>query len=153
MGRSAIIAVLLTSPLLLGWGWHDEHRSLEWPHAGPMPDDPVKVKPYTYSPITSGNQSYRPIDPMPWGDMNRRVAPPGSLPGAPPAKGQKGGASPAKPAMPQTTAPSAPTTSQATSPVGSIPATQMPAAPAAPSTPMDHSKHGGSAPQSEAKKP
>jgi hypothetical protein len=51
-----------------------------------MPDDPVKVRPLAYEPITKGAKSYRPVEPMPWGDVNRRVAPPGSLPGAPPKK-------------------------------------------------------------------
>lgn len=85
MRRLKIALVVLLAQGLLGWG--DRHE-LQWPQAGPKPDDPVKVKPYTYAPIATGNRSYRPIDPMPWGDVNRRVAPPGSLPGAPPAKRQ-----------------------------------------------------------------
>lgn len=48
----------------------------EWPQSGPMPDDPVKVRPHRYQPVTSGLKSYRPVEPMPWGDANRRVAPP-----------------------------------------------------------------------------
>lgn len=59
---------------------------LQWPHSGPMPDDPVKIRPHRYESIGAGNKSYRPIEPMPWGDVNTRVAPPGSLPGAPPVK-------------------------------------------------------------------
>jgi hypothetical protein len=63
-----------------------------------MPDDPVKVKPLKYEPIGKGNRSYRPIDPMPWGDVNKRVAPPGSFPGAPPASPEmKSGGTPTKP--------------------------------------------------------
>lgn len=85
MRHLKIAAIILLAHGLLGSG---EKHSLEWPQAGPMPDDPVKVKPLVYTPITAGNRSYRPIDPMPWGDVNRRVAPPGSLPGAPPAKRQ-----------------------------------------------------------------
>jgi hypothetical protein len=58
--------------LLLG-GWGD--RYLDWPHAGPMPDQPVAV-PLTHdNSIMSGTRSYRPVEPMPWGDVNRRVAP------------------------------------------------------------------------------
>ena len=78
-----IVVALVALAALPGWGLRD--REPEWPHAGPMPDTPVKVKPLRYDPITKGSQSYRPIAPMPWGDVNRRVAPPGSLPGAPPA--------------------------------------------------------------------
>lgn len=97
MRRTSILAVLMVAPALLGWGWPSDRHTLEWPHAGPMPDDPVKVAPYRYAPVTSGNQSYRPIDPLPWGDVNRRVAPPGSLPGAPPARQPQGGATPGAP--------------------------------------------------------
>ena len=85
MRRLKIAVVILLAQGLLGWA--DRHE-LEWLQAGAMPDDPVKVKPHAYLPITTGNRSYRPIDPMPWGDVNRRVAPPGSLPGAPPVKRQ-----------------------------------------------------------------
>jgi hypothetical protein len=66
---------------------------LPWPHSGPMPDDPVKVRPLRYEAIGAGNKSYRPIEPMPWGDVNTRVAPPGSLPGAPPKKNGAGSGS------------------------------------------------------------
>ncbi len=90
MKRLMAIAVLAAVPALLGWGELRDRHSLEWPHSGSMPDDPVKVKPSTYVPITSGNQSYRPIDPMPWGDVNRRVAPPGTLPGGPSPRGAPG---------------------------------------------------------------
>jgi hypothetical protein len=40
------------------------------------PDDPTaRVKANRYSPVTSGTKSYRPVGPLPWGDVNRRVAP------------------------------------------------------------------------------
>ncbi|MFZ1104093.1 MAG: hypothetical protein WAN86_14840 [Hyphomicrobiaceae bacterium] len=40
------------------------------------PDDPgAPVKANRYSPVTSGTKSYRPVQPLPWGDVNRRVAP------------------------------------------------------------------------------
>jgi len=51
----------------------------------------VTVKPLRYESITKGTRSYRPIEPMAWGDVNSRVAPRGSLPGAPPVPpGRKG---------------------------------------------------------------
>ena len=135
-----LVLALAASVLLTGWGLRD--RDPEWPHSGPMPDDPVKVKPYAYAPISQDNQSYRPIDPLRWGDVNRRVAPPGSLPGAPPAKGLKGGTTSTAPAAPQAAPPAAPMVS---------PPSPLPSAP--PMAPMDHSKHGGPSPQPEAKKP
>ena len=73
---------LLALSTLAGWGW-PRHDETEWPHSGPMPDDPVTVRPHRYESITKGLQSYRPVQPMPWGDVNRRVAPPGSLPSPP----------------------------------------------------------------------
>ncbi|MEQ1613825.1 MAG: hypothetical protein ABL904_13840 [Hyphomicrobiaceae bacterium] len=84
MSVQKLIVALAATVVLTGWGVRE--REPEWPHAGPMPDEPVAVKPFRYAPITKGVQSYRPINPMPWGDVNRRVAPPGSLPGGPPAK-------------------------------------------------------------------
>jgi hypothetical protein len=41
------------------------------------PDDPgARVPPAGYAPVTAGSKSYRPVEPLPWGDINRRVAPP-----------------------------------------------------------------------------
>jgi hypothetical protein len=41
------------------------------------PDDPAaRVPDARYEPITSGTKSYRPVEPLPWPDVNRRVAPP-----------------------------------------------------------------------------
>lgn len=43
------------------------------------PADPAaRVPPARYESITAGGKSYRPVEPMPWADVNRRVAPPGS---------------------------------------------------------------------------
>lgn len=40
------------------------------------PDDPgAPVPANRYAPIFSGTKSYRPVQPLPWGDVNRRVAP------------------------------------------------------------------------------
>lgn len=95
MRRSIALAAIAVTPLLLGWGWHRDHDRLDWPQSGRMPDEPVPVQPYRYAPVTSGNKSYRPIAPLPWGGVNNRVAPPGTLPGSPPAKKQQGGEAPA----------------------------------------------------------
>jgi hypothetical protein len=43
---------------------------------GPTPDDPcAKVPPTRYSSVMAGAKTYRPVEPMPWGDINRRMAP------------------------------------------------------------------------------
>jgi len=94
--RLRLWIIIAASPLLAGWGGPD----LEWPHAGPVPDHPASGGPSNYRSITAGTKSYRPVEPLPWGDVNRRVAPPGAL-------DSKGGATPknGKPAPPQQPAP------------------------------------------------
>jgi hypothetical protein len=60
------------------------------------PDDPeAAVPPSQYGAVSSGTKSYRPVEPLPWGDVNRRVAPQADRPsrpqapsGAPAAKGR-----------------------------------------------------------------
>ncbi len=43
---------------------------------GRGPADPAAgVPPTRYSPVISGTKSYRPVEPLPWGDVNRRVMP------------------------------------------------------------------------------
>lgn len=120
MRSNRLLVALLAATALTGWGVRDDGP--EWPHSGPMPDNPVKVRPLRYESIGRGAQSYRPIAPMPWGDVNKRVAPPGSLPGTPPAK--KGSAAPAPAQVSVPAAPVAPTSPMA--PVS--PATVPPAA-------------------------
>jgi len=51
------------------------------------PDDPgARVSADQYRPVLSGTKSYRPVEPLPWPDVNRRV-------GAPPER-QNGGSVP-----------------------------------------------------------
>ncbi|MBY0560065.1 hypothetical protein [Hyphomicrobium sp.] len=64
-----LIAALLV-PTLTAWG-----EAPTWPVSGPMPDRPVSVREQSYAPVNAGAKSYRPVEPMPWGDINRRVAP------------------------------------------------------------------------------
>lgn len=173
MRRTSVLVVVVLAPALLGWGWPQDRHALEWPQAGPMPDDPVKVKPYVYAPVTSGNQSYRPIEPLPWGDVNRRVAPPGSLPGAPPAKKQGSDAAPAvapklaspstppvpvaPKALPNTPAvpASAPKATLAPSgiPPGQVAPVLRQAPQSSPPTAVDHKKHGSPVTTPEGPKP
>ena len=37
------------------------------------------IPPARYSPVLSGSQSFRPVQPLPWGDVNRRVMPSDAL--------------------------------------------------------------------------
>jgi hypothetical protein len=47
--------------------------------AAASPDDPgTPVPPSRYRPVISGTKSYRPVEPLPWDDVNKRVAPKGS---------------------------------------------------------------------------
>lgn len=91
-----LLVAALCGVLLTGWG--GRHSDPPWPHTGPMPDDPVQVRPHRYEPVTKGNLSYRPTDPMPWGDVNKRVAPQGALP--PPAFAAPQATEPAYPVPP-----------------------------------------------------
>lgn len=59
-------------------GWSDREPS--WPHAGSLPDEPIPVPVQAYRPVVAGIKSYRPVEPRPWGEINRQVAPPGVLP-------------------------------------------------------------------------
>ena len=74
--RIAVLAAV--SVLLTGWG----HRPPDWPYSGPMPDEAVGIPHAKYSPVDGGTNSYRPVEPMPWGDINKQVAPQAKPPGA-----------------------------------------------------------------------
>jgi hypothetical protein len=66
-------ALLLVAVMPLVGGWAD--RDPSWPYAGPTPDQPVKGPPTRYKTVGMGTKSYRPVEPMPWGEVNKRVAP------------------------------------------------------------------------------
>ena len=69
--RVRLLFLLAILPLLSGWG----DRVPGWPLFGAMPDEPTAVPKARYVPLGTGTKSYRPVEPMPWGDLNRRVAP------------------------------------------------------------------------------
>lgn len=50
-------------------------RELAYPYAAHDPANPNEGGSARYSSVTAGLQSYRPVDPLPWGDVNRRVSP------------------------------------------------------------------------------
>ena len=89
--KAQLLIVLAASPLLAGW------EPLPWPHAGRMPDDPEAGGSSPYQSITAGTTSYRPVEPLSWEDLNRRVAPKGALPPKeqPAPNGKDGKAAPA----------------------------------------------------------
>lgn len=68
-----IRVLLALAVMLLVGGWAE--RDPIWPYAGPAPDQPVEVPPARYKALGMGTKSYRPVEPMPWGDVNKRVAP------------------------------------------------------------------------------
>ena len=95
--RLPISALLLVT--LTAWRAADP----PWPASGPSPDEPGHGR-GAYKSVTDGTRSFRPVDPMPWGDANRRVSPPGTAE-TPPVTDQpalpKPDAAPAAPAAPQ----------------------------------------------------
>ena len=93
-----LIAIVLL-PTLAGWS----DRDPSWPHSGPMPDEAVHVPSAPYVPIGAGTNSYRPVEPMPWGAVNQRVAPQSAVPApssAPAANGSSDSKPDAMPAQP-----------------------------------------------------
>jgi len=53
------------------------------------PADPgASVPAARYKPVTAGTKTFRPVEPLPWGDVNRRVTPPDAADPPPPPKGQ-----------------------------------------------------------------
>lgn len=69
--RVRLLFLLAILPCLSGWG----DREPGWPYSGALPDEPIAVPAARYVPLGVGTKSYRPVEPMPWGDVNRRVMP------------------------------------------------------------------------------
>ena len=74
MPTRLLIAVIA---LLALTAWRDADP--EWPVSGAMPDEPGHAR-FSYDPVNKGTRSFCPVEPMPWGDVNRRVAPPAASP-------------------------------------------------------------------------
>lgn len=56
------------------WLWRD--RALPYPYAARDPANPGSgSSPLEYKRVVRGQQSYQPVEPLPWGEMNRRVTP------------------------------------------------------------------------------
>jgi hypothetical protein len=79
----ALLLLLISVAMLLGVASAHATR----------PDDPgARVPANRYAPIISGTKSYRPVQPLPWGDVNRRVAPKEQKPSSGSAPKGKGAA-------------------------------------------------------------
>jgi len=58
-------------------------------------DDPgAGVPAQRYLPVFQGSRSYRPVEPLPWGDVNRRVAPQSQPRTPPPRRAPDAGSEP-----------------------------------------------------------
>lgn len=73
--RMHLLITLAAAPGLLAWG----DRSLPLPYAGPMPDAPVAALGDVYVPVGKGLKIFKVVEPMPWGDVNKRVTPQGGM--------------------------------------------------------------------------
>jgi hypothetical protein len=70
--------------IAFGCFWITCHGALDLPYARPMPDQPVPVPHRRSAPVLAGTRSFRPVDPLPWTEENRKVTPtPGSMPSMP----------------------------------------------------------------------
>ena len=68
--RSIFLILLAVACLTSGFG------DSEVPAWAATPDDPgAKVPPARYSSVMAGTKAFRPVEPMQWGEVNRRVAP------------------------------------------------------------------------------
>lgn len=76
MPTKALILILLTSGL----------SSPALARDPANPNEPVPSA--AYRPVIAGTKSFRPVEPMPWGDINRRVMPPDAKAPSPPGQGK-----------------------------------------------------------------
>lgn len=69
-----VIVVLVTPSEALAFDRH--HHDLPRVLGDRNPSDPWEAVPKTtYQPVTSATKSYRPVNPLPWTELNRRVTP------------------------------------------------------------------------------
>ena len=75
--RMMLALVVLVSPTAaLAFDRHHHARDLPRILGDRDPSDPWEVVPKTaYQPVTGATKSYRPVDPLPWIELNRRVTP------------------------------------------------------------------------------
>ncbi|MDX2288427.1 MAG: hypothetical protein NW217_06355 [Hyphomicrobiaceae bacterium] len=85
LARPALVALVASSlptvAIALDAEW-PRHR-LAYPYAERDPSLPRPSMRSSYHPITGDLRSYRPVDPLPWDEINRRVSPPPKPPANP----------------------------------------------------------------------
>lgn len=68
-----LLAVLPVPAQAFGWHRHDDLPQVIGPRD---PSDPgARVPRTTYQSVTAATKSFRPVVPLPWEEMNRRVMP------------------------------------------------------------------------------
>jgi hypothetical protein len=73
---TAVAAIVLVASSAQAHEWFWRERSLPYPYTARDPSDPGSGgSPLEYRRVIGGLQSYRPVDPLPWGEMNKRVTP------------------------------------------------------------------------------
>ena len=76
-GVAALVVVIFTHVVPAEaheWRWW--HRGLTYPYAERDPSNPwAGASTIKYRSVTSGLESFRPVEPLPWGDLNKGVEP------------------------------------------------------------------------------
>ena len=75
-GLVACAAAALTSGAAHAYDLMRWRHAPAYPYAGRDPSSPwAHGSPVTYRSVTHDLQSYRPVEPLPWGDVNKGVTP------------------------------------------------------------------------------
>jgi hypothetical protein len=77
---AGLVAGLMAASLLVAPAqaheWLQGRRALPYPYAAHDPSDRnAEVSALRYRSVTLELRSFRPVDPLPWGEVNKRVAP------------------------------------------------------------------------------
>ena len=76
MTRLFVLMLLLTPTAATAFDRHQHIADLPSVLGDRDPSDPgERVPRFTYKSVTAATKSYRPVDPLPWDELNRRVAP------------------------------------------------------------------------------
>lgn len=77
MQRLLILSMILLAPnSALAFDRHQSAGELPRVFGGRDPSDPGARVPRTiYQSVTGATKTYRPVDPLPWDELNRRVTP------------------------------------------------------------------------------
>ena len=88
MTRLLVLLLLLSPTAVLAFDRHQATEGLPRAFGERDPSDPSEPVPRTgYRSVTSATKTYRPVDPKPWDELNRRVTPrPKGEPDATPKK-------------------------------------------------------------------